>query len=79
MTLTEQRSRGAISRGCRPHRDYFVMGFGMSPKGEDPRMVENRIYFDQQLQPSVVEVHLVTRKPDGSPTEKQVVRFDWPG
>ncbi len=67
-----------IAEAAKSGQDYFVMGFGMTPRGDDPRLVENRIYFDEMLQPSAVEVHLVTRNPDGSPTEKQVVRFDWP-
>lgn len=70
--------RRKIAEAAKTGRDYFVMGFGMEPRGDDPRLVENRIYFDELLQPSVVELHLVTRNPDGSPTEKQVVRFDWP-
>lgn len=70
--------RRKIAEAAKEGKDYFVMGFGMTPKGDDPRLVENRIYFDESLQPSEVEIHLVTRKPDGGATDKQVVRFDWP-
>ena len=59
-------------------KDYITTGFSLTPKDNDPRLVENRVYFDKSLNPTRVEIHIVTRNVDGSPTEKKVARFKWP-
>jgi len=56
----------------------MVFGFNLKPSINDPRLVENRVYFDQSKKPTHIEIHLVTRKADGSPTDKQVAEIDWP-
>jgi hypothetical protein len=70
--------RRKIEKAAEQGEEYITMGFAMSPKADDPRLVENRIYFNEALQPSAVEIHLVTRNADGSPTDRQVAGFDWP-
>jgi hypothetical protein len=57
----------------------LVFGFNLQPSENDPRLVENRLFFDDSQNPTHVEMHLVTRKADGTPTEKQVARIEWPG
>jgi len=59
-------------------RDHITEGFRIQPRENDPRRVENRIYFDDAFTPTAVEILVVTRNPDGSPTDEQVARFDWP-
>lgn len=69
-----KKFQAAASEG----RDYITTGFQLSPREGDPRMVEHRVYFDPSLAPTRVEMHVVTRKADGSPYEKKVARFPWP-
>ena len=44
----------------------------------DPRLVENRLLFDENKKPTGVEMRLVTRNADGSAREEKVVSFPWP-
>lgn len=71
----QRQMKAAAAEG----KDYVAAGFSLEPKGNDPRLVENRLYFNAELKPSHVEMHLVTRNADGSPSEKQVAKFSWPG
>jgi hypothetical protein len=72
--------RSNMAAAARKGEDHILIGFSMTPKSDDdPRLVQNRVFFDEDLVPSHVEMHLVTRKASGKPTELQVVRFDWPG
>lgn len=57
---------------------YVVWGFRIEPRDDDPRLVETRVYFGKSLEPTAVEIHLITRQADGGPGEEQVARFDWP-
>jgi hypothetical protein len=56
----------------------FLWGFEMKPKAGDTRLVQNRILLDKKGKPTGVEVHLVTRKADGSPRDAEVMAFPWP-
>jgi hypothetical protein len=71
--------RKNISEAAKAGKDYIVFGFNLVPKGDDPRLVENRLYFNEDLNPVRVSMHLITRNGDGSPTEEQTIKFDWPG
>jgi hypothetical protein len=68
-----------IEKAAADGMDYMVFGFNLQPKDDDPRLVENRLYFDDSKNPTRIEIHLVTRKADGSASEKQVAKIDWPG
>lgn len=57
---------------------FAMWGFQFATKDDDPRIVENRIFFDDGRKPTHMEVHLRTRNPDGTPTDEQVLRVDWP-
>ncbi len=70
--------RQKISDAAQSGKDFFVMGFNIQPRNNDPRLVENRIYFNESLKPEYVEIHLVTRNRDGLPKAKKVAKFDWP-
>ncbi len=70
--------RRSIMKAANEGKDYITTGFSLTPKDNDPRLVENRVYFDKALNPSYVEIHIVTRNVDGSATEKKVVKFKWP-
>jgi hypothetical protein len=67
-----------IETAAKKGLDHMVFGFQMQPKEGDPRRVENRLYFDPSLKPTRVDLHLVVRRADGSPTEEQVATFPWP-
>ncbi len=56
---------------------HFVWGFNLQSKEGDPRLVENRVMLGSDRKPSVLEVHLVTRKADGSAREEQVATAVW--
>ena len=71
--------RSKMAKAAVAGKNYYTTGWGLTPTKSDPRLVENRIYFDQSLKPNRVEIHLVTRNSDGSAKDKAVARFDWPG
>ena len=66
--------RAAMVRG----EEYLIWGFRFNTSENDPRVVENHVFGDEQGNPSALELHLVTRKIDGSAAEPKVVRVDWP-
>ncbi len=70
--------RNMIRDAANSGSDYLLHGFHLAASDNDPRRVENRIYFDRQLSPTHVELHVVTRNGDGSAKDEQVARFDWP-
>jgi hypothetical protein len=70
--------RRKMAEAVKAGKEYIVMGFSMTPRGSDPRLVENRIYFNEQLQPQCMQLHLIMRNPDGSPTAEKVIRVAWP-
>ncbi len=70
--------RRNLAKAAADGREYLVTGYQIEPSEDDPRLLENRIFFDEAAQPQSIEIHLVTRNADGSPTERQVVAIDWP-
>ena len=68
-----------ITAAAKEGKDYALHGFSMTPSEKDPRLVETRVYFDAAQKPSYVELHVVTRNSDGTPKDKQMVKFNWPG
>jgi len=70
--------RSMIDKAADAGADHAIFGFRMEPKPDDPRKVENRLFFDSDRKPTRVEIEVVTRRIDGSATETQIVRFDWP-
>ena len=70
--------KSMIDRAADAGEDHTHFGFRIEPKEGDPRKVENRLYFDADRKPTRVEIEVVTRRIDGSPTEPQVAVFDWP-
>jgi len=67
-----------IKKAAKEGKNYIVHGFQMMPAKNDPRLVENRLYFDKSLQPTAIEMHVVTRNADGSPKKRKIVKFAWP-
>ncbi len=70
--------KSAIKKAAGHDEPHLVWGFNLQPKEGDPRLVENRIIFDKDGKPSSLEVHLVTRKADGSARESKIATVDWP-
>jgi len=70
--------KSAIKKAAGHDEPYLVWGFNLQSKGDDPRLIENRILLDGDGKPSAVEVHLVTRKADHSPREEKTVTVAWP-
>ncbi len=69
----------AIRKALAHNQDYLVWGFNLTPKENDPRLVENRLFFDENGQPTGVEIHLITRDPEGKALSEKVEKVDWPG
>ena len=46
--------------------DRSGVGFRFNTSESDPRVVESRVFGDEQGNPTALEVHLVTRKADGT-------------
>jgi hypothetical protein len=70
--------RSNMSKAAVKGQDFIPIGFHLAPKEGDPRRIENRLYFDPELEPTRVEMHLVTRMADGSPTGEKILEFAWP-
>jgi hypothetical protein len=71
--------RSNLAAAARNGEEYVVLGFSFRPSEADPRQVELRTFFDSKtLAPQRAEMHLVTRYADGSATDPQVLKFDWP-
>jgi hypothetical protein len=70
--------RNALKRAAAHEEPYVVWGFNLQPKESDPRLVENRVLIDKSGKPSALEVHLITRKADGSARDKEVLSIEWP-
>lgn len=70
--------RRKMSEAAKSGKNYFVMGFAISPRDGDPRRVESRIYFNDLFQPQYYQLHLVTRNADGTPTEERFTKVPWP-
>jgi hypothetical protein len=71
--------KSALKKAANHDEPHVVWGFNLQPKEGDPRLVENRILLGSDGEPTALEVHLVTRKADGSAREKKTVTADWPG
>lgn len=70
--------RRNITTAAKEGKDYVLHGFSMMPSEKDPRRVETRVYFDDAQKPIYVELHVVMRNSDGTPKDKQMVKFNWP-
>ncbi|MCP4716337.1 MAG: hypothetical protein GY868_14555, partial [Deltaproteobacteria bacterium] len=64
--------KAAFKKAAGHDEPYLVWGFNLQSKDGDPRLVENRVILDGNGKPSAIEVHLITRKADGSAREEQV-------
>jgi len=71
--------KNAFRKAAGHEEPYIVWGFNLLPKGNDPRLVENRVLIDERGKPAAIEIHLITRKADGSARDKEVVSVEWPG
>ncbi|MFW3146454.1 MAG: hypothetical protein ACMUIE_06550 [Thermoplasmatota archaeon] len=67
-----------LEKAERDGRDHILFGFSLTPREGDPRVVENRLYFNRKREPTRIEVHLVTRNADGSAKEEKMARIQWP-
>ena len=71
--------KNALKKAAGHEEPHIVWGFNLQSKENDPRLVENRVLIDKNGEPSALEIHLITRKADGSAREKEVVSIEWPG
>ncbi len=68
----------AFKKGAGHDEPHIVWGFQITPKENDPRLVESRVLIDSDGKPTALEVHLVTRKADQSARDEKVVSVPWP-
>jgi hypothetical protein len=68
----------AIKKALGHDEAHLVWGFNLQPKQGDPRLVENRVVLGNNGKPSALELHLVTRKADGSARDEQITTVAWP-
>jgi hypothetical protein len=70
--------KAALKRAAGHDEPHLVWGFNLQPSEGDPRLVENRILIDGDGKPTALELHLITRKADGSARDEKVVTVPWP-
>ena len=76
----DNRSLADAIRKAKAHgKEYLVWGFNLTPRDNDPRMVENRIFCNEDSEPERIEVHLVTRDTNNNALPEKIVHIDWPG
>lgn len=71
--------KNAFKKAAGHEEPYIIWGFNLQSKEGDPRLVENRVLIDKNGKPAALEIHLITRKADGSARDKEVVSIEWPG
>ncbi len=71
--------KAAVKKAAGHDEPHFVWGFNLQSKEGDPRLVESRVILGSDGKPSALEVHLITRKADGSAREEQIATAAWPG
>lgn len=69
----------ALQKAHAHDEEYLVWGFNLTPKDGDPRLVENRVFFNSGGEFSKFEIHLITRDKNGNALPKKIVSVDWPG
>ncbi|PLX21227.1 MAG: hypothetical protein C0599_08180 [Salinivirgaceae bacterium] len=69
----------AIQKAHAHEEKYLVWGFNLLPKEDDLRLVENRIFFDENGKFDKFEIHLITRNKDGNALPEKTISIDWPG
>jgi hypothetical protein len=75
----DNRSLESAIRKAQAHsEEYLIWGFNMTPKDNDPRLVENRIFYNDNGEFSKFEIHLITRDKDGNALPEKVVSINWP-
>jgi hypothetical protein len=72
-SMIEKQAQKAQGEG----NEYFVWGFNLQPRDNDPRLVETRV-FQTDGKATKVEVHLILRNADGSAKDEVVGSFDYP-
>ena len=72
--------KNALRKAHAHDEAFLVWGFNLKPKDSDAdaRLVENRLFYDESGAPSKLEVHLITRKANGSAMPEQVATVPWP-
>ena len=70
--------KNALKKAAGHEEAYIIWGFNLQSKEGDPRLVENRVLIDERGTPSALEIHLITRKADGSARDEEVVSIEWP-
>jgi hypothetical protein len=68
-----------IADAAQQKSKYALIGINLTPQPNDCRRVENRLYFDELLNPTEVEIALIMRQSDDTPTPEKINRFPWPG
>lgn len=77
--LDNRSLENAIRSSMAHGEEYVVWGFNLTPKDNDPRLVENRLFFNENGEPAKIEIHLITRDPNGAALPEKVLNVDWPG
>jgi hypothetical protein len=70
--------KAALKKAANHEEPYFVWGFNLQPKENDPRRVEKRVLIGEDGRPSALELHLITRKADHSARDERVATAPWP-
>lgn len=76
LTLSEARKKA--QQALAESKPFVTFGLPFNPLGPgDKRMVEYRLY-QQNGEPTAIEVFVVMRNADRSPKEAKTLRVDWP-
>ena len=76
IELDSEWLKNQFSEAAKNGLDHIIIGHQIKPDDLDPRRVEHRLYFDKNLNATILESHLVMRNEDHSPSEEQVLRND---
>lgn len=71
--MMRDKARQTAAQG----QPWFNWGAAVNPSDGDPRHIEFRVHHSNG-KPSAIEILVTLRNFDGSATEPQSVKFDWP-
>jgi hypothetical protein len=72
----DERVKKRMSEAAQKGLDYIIFGQRIEPNDEDPRQIEHRLYFNESLNPTMVELHLVMRNEDSGPAKKHIRKYN---
>eukprot|EP00466_Bigelowiella_natans_P017766 jgi/Bigna1/79356/fgenesh1_pg.61_\ len=67
-----------LEKAAQKGQAHALFGHSIKPGPGNPRLMENRVYFNKNLRPTHIEIRLATRKQNSEARETSVKSAPWP-